>query len=374
MIGRGYTGHEHFFEVNLIHMNGRMYDANLGRFLSPDNYIQDPFNTQHYNRYGYVWNNPLKYVDPSGEFLISMLIGALISVTTNGIINIINDRPFFEGAGKAALIGAIGGGLANGIGTITQSLQGLTQVAVRGVMHAYVGGFMSAFSGGDFMQGMASGFVGAVIGGGTQGLLKKASKIVRNVATIASAGLAGGVTSKLSGGEFWDGARNGLISASLNHVAHGIKAQIDKNKYSIKGANGRELNPDGYRLSNRKLRNSIADLYDNLVKEFGNDDFEFQVTGGDRYELGGKAYSSTTNEIISNSGISGAHMVENGARAVDLRVRLSDGRNMSYQIIEPIANSLGLYYQKDYYPQDYADGHHHLYLSKRNRNNWANNN
>ena len=108
-----------------------------------------------------------------------MLIGALISVTTNGIINIINDRPFFEGAGKAALIGAIGGGLANGIGTITQSLQGLTQVAVRGVMHAYVGGFMSAFSGGDFMQGMASGFVGAVIGGGTQGLLKKASKFVR---------------------------------------------------------------------------------------------------------------------------------------------------------------------------------------------------
>ena len=46
LIGRGYTGHEHFFEVNLIHMNGRMYDANLGRFLSPDNYIQDPFNTQ----------------------------------------------------------------------------------------------------------------------------------------------------------------------------------------------------------------------------------------------------------------------------------------------------------------------------------------
>ena len=48
-------------------MNGRMYDANLGRFLSPDNYIQDPFHTQNFNRYGYVLNNPLKYVDPSGE-------------------------------------------------------------------------------------------------------------------------------------------------------------------------------------------------------------------------------------------------------------------------------------------------------------------
>jgi RHS repeat-associated protein len=67
LIGRGYTGHEHFFDVHLIHMNGRMYDANLGRFLSPDNFIQDPFNTQSYNRYGYVVNNPLINVDYSGE-------------------------------------------------------------------------------------------------------------------------------------------------------------------------------------------------------------------------------------------------------------------------------------------------------------------
>jgi RHS repeat-associated protein len=69
LLGRGYTGHEHFFEVSLIHMNGRMYDPQLGRFLSPDNYIQDPFNTQNYNRYGYVLNNPLMYNDPSGEFV-----------------------------------------------------------------------------------------------------------------------------------------------------------------------------------------------------------------------------------------------------------------------------------------------------------------
>ncbi|QTE23356.1 RHS repeat domain-containing protein [Polaribacter cellanae] len=44
-----------------------MYDAKLGRFLSPDNYIQEPFSTQSFNRYGYVWNNPLKFTDKSGE-------------------------------------------------------------------------------------------------------------------------------------------------------------------------------------------------------------------------------------------------------------------------------------------------------------------
>jgi hypothetical protein len=48
-------------------MNGRLYDPKLHRFLQPDNYVQDASNTQNYNRYSYVLNNPLKYTDPSGE-------------------------------------------------------------------------------------------------------------------------------------------------------------------------------------------------------------------------------------------------------------------------------------------------------------------
>jgi len=47
--------------------SGRMYDPMLGRFLSPDNYVQAPDYTQNFNRYSYVLNNPLKYTDPSGE-------------------------------------------------------------------------------------------------------------------------------------------------------------------------------------------------------------------------------------------------------------------------------------------------------------------
>src|SRR5690606_29770330 len=60
ILDRGYTGHEHLQSTGLIHMNGRLYDPMLHRFLAPDNYIQDPFNTQNFNRYGYVLNNPLK--------------------------------------------------------------------------------------------------------------------------------------------------------------------------------------------------------------------------------------------------------------------------------------------------------------------------
>ncbi|MEA1897897.1 MAG: RHS repeat-associated core domain-containing protein, partial [Bacteroidota bacterium] len=66
---RGFTGHEHIDEFGLINMNGRVYDPVLGRFLSPDNYVQLPDFTQNFNRYSYAWNNPLVYTDPSGEFI-----------------------------------------------------------------------------------------------------------------------------------------------------------------------------------------------------------------------------------------------------------------------------------------------------------------
>ena len=41
------------------HMNGRIYDPLLGRFLSADLVVQAPANLQSYNRYSYVMNNPL---------------------------------------------------------------------------------------------------------------------------------------------------------------------------------------------------------------------------------------------------------------------------------------------------------------------------
>ena len=63
---RGYTFHEMLDEFGLINMNGRCYDPVVGRFLSPDIVVQNPNNTQCYNRYSYAINNPLKYTDPNG--------------------------------------------------------------------------------------------------------------------------------------------------------------------------------------------------------------------------------------------------------------------------------------------------------------------
>ena len=65
-ISRGFTRHEHLDRTGLIHMNGRMYDPRLGRFLSPDPIVGDPTSSQSWNLYSYVGNNPLSYVDPTG--------------------------------------------------------------------------------------------------------------------------------------------------------------------------------------------------------------------------------------------------------------------------------------------------------------------
>ncbi|RKH06292.1 hypothetical protein D7V97_22750 [Corallococcus sp. CA053C] len=62
----GFTGHSHDDELGLIDMKGRVYDPSVGRFLTPDPFVQAPFRSQSHNRYAYAWNNPLRYKDPSG--------------------------------------------------------------------------------------------------------------------------------------------------------------------------------------------------------------------------------------------------------------------------------------------------------------------
>jgi RHS repeat-associated protein len=63
---QGYTGHEHLDNLGLIHMNGRVQDPTLGRFVSADPIIQEPEFSQSLNRYSYVWNNPFNKTDPTG--------------------------------------------------------------------------------------------------------------------------------------------------------------------------------------------------------------------------------------------------------------------------------------------------------------------
>lgn len=63
---KGFTGHEMLDKLDLVHMNGRIYDPLVARFMSADPIIQDPMHSQSYNRYTYVWNNPTNLTDPTG--------------------------------------------------------------------------------------------------------------------------------------------------------------------------------------------------------------------------------------------------------------------------------------------------------------------
>lgn len=63
---RGYTGHEMLDQLDLVHMNGRVYDPLTARFMSADPLVGDPMNGQNYNRYSYVLNNPTNLTDPTG--------------------------------------------------------------------------------------------------------------------------------------------------------------------------------------------------------------------------------------------------------------------------------------------------------------------
>ena len=70
---RGYTDHTMLDNIGLIHMNGRVVDPFVGRFVSPDPFVDGELDTQGWNRYAYVQNNPLSRTDPSGFVGLTMM-------------------------------------------------------------------------------------------------------------------------------------------------------------------------------------------------------------------------------------------------------------------------------------------------------------
>jgi RHS repeat-associated protein len=75
-----YTGQKRDSETGLDYYNARYYNDQISRFTQPDDIVQDLYNPQSLNRYSYVGNNPLRYIDPSGHFSISSLISSIASI------------------------------------------------------------------------------------------------------------------------------------------------------------------------------------------------------------------------------------------------------------------------------------------------------
>jgi RHS repeat-associated protein len=237
---RGYTGHEHLESVGLINMNGRVYDPILHRFLQADSMVQEPYNTQNYNRYGYCLNNPLKYTDISGEdFGVTLAISLGVALVMYFGDAIINDKPItFKGIATTVVITAVSGGIAYGIGSVAAGIGNFyTRATFQALAHGLTQGGMTALSGGKFWSGFAAGCIASIMSSAWQGgehITDNGNQTMSRthlngiggaganstVGTMFVGTISGGAGAALTKGNFWQGAVTGLIVSGLNHSAH----------------------------------------------------------------------------------------------------------------------------------------------------------
>jgi len=62
-----FTGQREMAGLGIYHYQARFYSPKIGRFLSADTIVPSYANPQHLNRFAYVRNNPLRYIDPTGH-------------------------------------------------------------------------------------------------------------------------------------------------------------------------------------------------------------------------------------------------------------------------------------------------------------------
>ena len=220
---RGYTGHEMLNEFGIINMNGRLYDPMLGRFFSPDNYVQAPGNSQNFNRYSYCLNNPLKYTDPSGE--VCGIDDAFIAFTIFSVANSMMStyclsegdwRATMKSGGIALLSSAATYGIGSACSAMTNAGMSTMSVGlINAGMHGLNSGLISAMEGGNFGKGF---FIGAA----SAGIGSFASNVHMNTgAMIACATTMGGAVAWATGGSFLEGALRGMQIGAFNHASHG---------------------------------------------------------------------------------------------------------------------------------------------------------
>ena len=206
-------------------MNGRIYDPTIGRFLQADPFIQAPSNSQSFNRYSYVWNNPLSMTDPSGYFSLSFgsIINPLKNITrslmrkigpqaSQMLVGYVSGfcgpfAPLCAAAGNYEMARAFG---ASSSGALrTAAIAGvMSYVGSKGnvAVQAIVGGVIEHAQGGNFGHGFWRAGITAYIGQANTG------NPYLNVAVDA---VVGGSISEVTGGKFKNGAASSAFYSTL---------------------------------------------------------------------------------------------------------------------------------------------------------------
>ena len=140
----GFTHQEMLDNVGLIHMNGRVYDSSLGRFLSVDPVFEFPTNTQSLNPYSYVLNNPLSMTDPTGY------AASCSSTSTNGTSCAEQHVSYTPTGSHIAISGTLRAtSIGNGSIAVTASN--------RGLANAFKAGAKAMFGSGNGQQNSQQG-------------------------------------------------------------------------------------------------------------------------------------------------------------------------------------------------------------------------
>ena len=240
---RGYTMPEHLDEIGVTHMNGRIYDPLVGRFMSADPFIQSPGNLQSHNRYAYVLNNPLAYTDPSGYFSFKKLFRAVVAIavgywTGGALANwIIPSSLGAPSLGLSIASGAAGGFAASAVSS--GNLNGALQGALTGGLFGAAGTVPGADSPGRYFAHAAAGCISSAAGGGNCGSgagsavfgkfatnhIDGSNSIQGDLAKGIAVSVAGGVGSVIAGGKFENGATTAAFGYLFNFLAHERRVQ-----------------------------------------------------------------------------------------------------------------------------------------------------
>ena len=62
-----YRGYYYDSETGLYYLNSRYYDPETGRFVNADSYVSTGQGITAYNMFAYCLNDPVNYIDPTGE-------------------------------------------------------------------------------------------------------------------------------------------------------------------------------------------------------------------------------------------------------------------------------------------------------------------
>ncbi len=203
-------------------MNGRLYDPQLGRFLSPDNYVQQPDNSQNFNRYSYCLNNPLKYNDPSGDFF-HLIIGAALG----GMINWMMHDCQWNAKGLGYFgVGAAAGFLSAGVGAGICSSLPVAGSTAGGFSAGFWGTSTATIATSSFVSGAAIGGAAGISGGFITGFgnsLIDGNSFSKSLGQGGLYGLIGGAS-----GGFIGGITGGLHAVSKGRsFFYGWERQID---------------------------------------------------------------------------------------------------------------------------------------------------